>query len=47
MSEHEHTEPEPDERETGAEDLEVSDGQQEDLAVGAGDAAHKDWINVD
>jgi hypothetical protein len=47
MSEREHTEPEPDEREEGVEDLEVPEGQQEDVAGGAGDAAHKDWIDVD
>jgi hypothetical protein len=31
MSEHEHTEPEPDERAEDAEDVEVPEGQQEDV----------------
>jgi hypothetical protein len=37
MSEHEHTEPEPDEREEGVEDLEVPEGQKPDVAGGADD----------
>jgi hypothetical protein len=31
MSEHEHTEPEPDERAEDVEDVEVPEGQQEDV----------------
>jgi hypothetical protein len=34
MSEHEHTEPEADERSEDVEDLEVPEGQQEDIAGG-------------
>lgn len=34
MSEHEHAEPEQDEREKDVEDLEVPEGQQEDVAGG-------------
>lgn len=34
MSEHEHTEPEQDERADEAEDLDVPEGQQEDVAGG-------------
>lgn len=35
MSEHEHTEPEKDEREEDVEDLDVPEGQQEDVGGGA------------
>lgn len=34
MSEHEHTEPTPDERDENVEDLEVPEGQQEDVGGG-------------
>lgn len=34
MSEHEHNEPQPDERAEEVEDLEVPEGQQEDVAGG-------------
>jgi hypothetical protein len=34
MSEHEHTEPEPDERDDAIEDLEAPQDQQEDVAGG-------------
>jgi hypothetical protein len=34
MSEHEHTEPQPDERAEELEDLDVPEGQQEDVAGG-------------
>jgi len=34
MSEHEHTEPQPDEREDTVDDLEVPEGQQKDVAGG-------------
>lgn len=34
MSEHEHTEPEQDERTEDVEDLDVPEGQQEDVAGG-------------
>jgi hypothetical protein len=36
MSDHEHTEPQPDERDETVEDLDVPEEQQEDLAGGAG-----------
>lgn len=51
MSEHEHTEPEPDEREEAVEDLEVPEGQQQNVAGGlegeSTDAKHKDHIIVE
>ena len=36
MSEHEHTEPEQDERADDVEDLDVPEGQQEEVAGGSG-----------
>ncbi len=46
MSEHEHTEPEKDEREEDVADLEVPEGEQEDVAGGADSSGHKEWIEV-
>jgi hypothetical protein len=34
MSEHEHTEPQPDERDDAVEDLDVPESEQEDVAGG-------------
>jgi hypothetical protein len=51
MSDHEHTEPQPDERVEEVEDLEVPEGQQENVAGGidseTSDSKHKDHIIVE
>jgi hypothetical protein len=45
MSEHEHTEPEPGEREQDLEDLDVPEGQQEDVA--GGHTGHSEPVPVE